>query len=85
MQTWEIVPRSAFFSNSSNLQYAIMACSGPFQFFLGTSRNLTLGGKKATRGERVREKRANKMALIWIPPVVFGAVALHIFMAIWKR
>lgn len=81
MQTWEIVPRSAFFSNSSNLQYAIMACSGPLERHVISH----LAGKKATRGERVREKRANKMALIWIPPVVFGAVALHIFLAIWKR
>ena len=68
MQTWDIVHRSAFSlscqSNSSNLQYAIsiqdtwrVPVIGPFLYFFGTSRNLSLGGKKQTRGERVREKR----------------------------
>ena len=96
MQTWDIVHRSAFSlscqSNSSNLQYAIsiqdtwrVPVIGPFLYFFGTSRNLSLGGKKQTRGERVREKRANKMAVKWMPTVAFGAVASHIFLAYRKK
>lgn len=36
-----------------------MACSGPFQFFLGTSRNLALGGKKGDAG-RARARKARE-------------------------